>query len=68
LIKTKHNSNRKTLQITLDGDILKEYVYYVLGFVPADIVRIQENVWFAKLNNKQMIMVEKFLVLRNVWK
>jgi hypothetical protein len=33
LIKTKHNSNHKTQQTTLKGEIIQEYTYYVLGFV-----------------------------------
>ena len=61
LIKTKHNSNHKTTQITLEGEIIKEYVYYVLGFVPADVVRLKKDVWFSKINNEQITLVEKFL-------
>ena len=61
LIKTKHNSNHKTQQITLDGEIVQEYRYYVLGFVPADVVRLKKDAWFGKLNNEQITSVEKFL-------
>jgi len=43
LIMTKHNSNHKTQQITLDGEIVQEYRYYVLGFVPADVVRLKKD-------------------------
>ena len=60
-IKTKHNSNHKTKQITLEGEIIHEYAYFVVGFVPADVVRLKKDVWFSKLNNKQIESVEKFL-------
>jgi len=61
LIKTKHNSNQKTKQTTLKGEIIQEYIYYILGFVPADIVRLKKDAWFSKLSNEQIISVEKFL-------
>ena len=35
-IKTKHNSNHKTPQTTLNGEIIREYTYFCLGFVPAE--------------------------------
>jgi len=62
LIKTKHNSNQKTRQTTLKGEIIQEeHIYYVLGFVPADEVRLKKDVWFSKLSNEQIKSVEKFL-------
>jgi len=61
LIKTKHNSNHKTQQTTLEGEIVQEYVYYVLGFVPADVVRLKKDVWFSKLSNEQVWIVEQYL-------
>ena len=59
--KTKHNSNQKTQQTTLKGEIIQEYTYYVLGFVPADVVRLKKDLWFSKINNEQIKSVEKFL-------
>jgi len=68
LIKTMHNSNHKTLQITLDGEIIQEYCYYVLGFVPADVVSLKKEVWFSKLSDEQITSVEKFLQSKKcVW-
>ena len=64
LIKTKHNSNHKTQQTTLKGEIIQEYIYYCLGFVPADVVRLKEDVWFTKLRNEQIKSVEQFLDLK----
>ncbi len=64
LIKTKHNSNHKTQQTTLKGEIIQEYTYYVLGFVPSDVVRLKKDIWFSKINNEQITLVEKFLASR----
>ena len=61
LNKTKHNSNHKIQQITFEGEIIQEYCYYVLGFVPVDVVRLKKDVWFSKLNNEQITLVEKAL-------
>ena len=61
LIKTKHNSNHKTKQTTLEGEIIQEYTYYVLGFVPADVVRLKKDAWFSKLSNDKINLVEKYL-------
>ena len=33
----------------------------MLGFVPADVVRLKKDAWFGKLNNEQITSVEKFL-------
>ena len=49
------------MQITLEGEIVQEYTYYVLGFVPADVVRLKKDAWFSKLSNEQINEVEKVL-------
>jgi hypothetical protein len=68
LIKTKHNSNQKPKQITLEGEIVQEYIYKVLGFVPADIVRLKHDKWFNELTDIQIKIVEKYLQnKRLVW-
>jgi len=56
-----HNSNRQLRQITLSGEVLLEYKYYVLGFVPADVVRLEKDVWFRKLGSEQISSIEQFL-------
>ena len=61
LIKTKHNSNHKTQQTTLEGEIVQEYYYKVLGFVPADVVRLKKDDWFSKLDSEQIKSVEEHL-------
>ena len=60
-IKTKHNSNHKTQQTTLQGEIIQEYCYYCLGFVPADVIRLKKDVWFFELDSEQIASVEDYL-------
>ena len=60
-LKTKHNSNHKTQQITLKGEIVQEYTYYVLGFVPTEVVQLKKDVWFSKLNVEQIRIMEKVM-------
>jgi len=61
LIITMHNSNRRLRQVTLSGEVLLEYRYYVIGFVPVDVVRLKKDVWFGKLNSEQVDSVDQFL-------
>ena len=64
LIRDMHNSNRQLRQVTLTGGILvQEYKFYVLGFVPADVVLLKKVVWFKKLDSEQITSVEKSLKL-----
>ena len=56
-----HNSNRKACQVTLSGEILEEYKFHVIGFVPADVVRLKKDVWFSRLTSEQVDSVEQFL-------
>ena len=60
-IEAKHNSNRKSCQVTLSGEVLLEFRYYVIGFVPVDVVRLKKDVWFSRLNSEQVDSVEQFL-------
>jgi hypothetical protein len=61
LIKTKHNSNHKTTQITLEGQSIQEYTYYLVGFVPPDVIRLKKDAWFSKLDLEQTKSVQQFL-------
>jgi len=61
LIKYMHNSNRLLQQVTLSGEALLEYKFYVIGFVPADVVRLEKDVWFRKLGSEQIFSIEQFL-------
>lgn len=61
MIKTKHNSNYKTQQTTLNGEIIQEYTHYVLGFVPVDVIHLKKEVWFSKLSDEQINSAERFL-------
>jgi len=56
-----HNSNRQLRQVTLSGEILLECKFFVLGFVPTDVVRLKKDVWFSKLTSEQVDLVEQFL-------
>ena len=56
-----HNSNRVLRQVNLSDEVLQEYKFYVLGFVPADVVRLKKDVWFQKLDAEQLASVEQFL-------
>lgn len=60
-IITMHNSNRRLRQVTLFGKNLPEYGYYVIGFVPADVVRLKKDVWFSKLSSERVDSVEQYL-------
>ena len=44
-----------------NGEIVKEFTYYLLGFVPADVVRLKNDVWFRTLSNEQIKSVEEFV-------
>lgn len=55
------NSNRQLRQVTLSGEVLLEYKFCVIGFVPADVVRLKNDVWFCKLSSGQVDSVEEFL-------
>jgi len=63
LIKYMHNSNRQLRQVTLSGEALLECKFYVLGFVPADVVRLKKDVWFSTLRSEQVDSVEQFLAV-----
>lgn len=56
-----HNSNRQLRQVTLSGEVLLEFKFCVIGFVPADVVRLKEDVWFNKLTSEQVDSVDQFL-------
>jgi len=45
----------------LDGEIIQEYSYYVLGFVPATVIWLKPDVWFERLSSEQIKSVEKHL-------
>jgi len=60
LKKTKHNSNHKTQQTSLHGELIQEYIYYVLGFVSTDVIYPKNASWFIKLNNEQVKSVETY--------
>lgn len=38
-----------------------ESKFYVIGFVPADVVCLKKDVWFANLDSEQVRSVDQFL-------
>ncbi len=61
LIRSMHNSNHKLHQITLSGEIIEEEKFHVIGFVPADVVNLREEIWFKKLDIEQIDSVTEFI-------
>jgi len=61
-----HNSNRQLRQVTLSGEVLLEFKFCVIGFVPADVIRLKESVWFCKLSSEQVDSLEQFLSGSNI--
>ena len=59
-IITMHNSSRQLRQVILSGEVLLEYRYYVIGFVPPDVVHHKKDVWVSKLNSDQVDSVDQF--------
>ncbi|UCE15596.1 MAG: hypothetical protein JSV12_06905 [Candidatus Bathyarchaeota archaeon] len=66
LIKYLHNSNRQLRQITLSGEIIQEEKFHVIGFVPADVIRLNKDIWFKKLDSDQVSSIDKFLTISPV--
>ena len=52
LITYLHNSNHTWHQTTLSGEIIELEKFVVIGFVPADVVRLKKGNWFTKLDPK----------------
>jgi len=61
LIIYLHNSNPKTQQITLTGEIIQDEKFVVQGFVPAEVVRLKRETWFKKLDMQQITSVDEYL-------
>jgi len=61
-----HNSNRQLRQVTLSGEVLLEFKFCVIGFVPADVIRLKKDQWFCALDNNQITRVDEFLGSRAV--
>jgi hypothetical protein len=47
-IITMHNSNRQLRQVTLSGEVLLEYRYCVIAFVPTDVVKLKKRCMVQK--------------------
>lgn len=47
--------------MTLEGEIIYEAKFEVIGVVPADVVRLKEEVWFIKLDSEKVQRVDEHL-------
>ena len=56
-----HNSNKHMVQVSLSGEVLPEEKFYLLGFVPADVVGLEKDIWFAALNSEQVESIDQYL-------
>jgi hypothetical protein len=61
LINQLHNSNKPTAQTTLNGDIIAEEKYSLLGFVDGKDIQIEAIKWFVMLNPKQLVLLDDCL-------
>jgi len=61
LIRYMRNSNQRLRQMTLLGTIIEEEKFYVIGFVPASVVRLKKEIWSIKLDCAQIDSVDQFL-------
>ena len=66
LIITMHNSNRQLRQVTLSGEVLLEFKFCVIGFVPADVIRLKKDQWVCTLDNNQITRVDYLLKLGEI--
>jgi len=61
LINNMYNSNKHMIQVSLFGKVLPEEKFYLLGFVPADVVGLKKDIWFAALNSEQVESFDQYL-------
>ena len=54
LITDLHNSIKPLVQITLLGEKIPEEKFFLLGFVKGKEVKIENNIWFIRLNFEQI--------------
>jgi hypothetical protein len=59
LISYLHNSNKKTVQTKLSGEVLPKESYYLLGFVSAEVLRIKKCCWYAILTSEQILYLNR---------
>ena len=54
-------------QVTLEGEIVYEEKFEVIGFVPADVVRLKDSVWFEQLDQERIKRVDECLTSTTHW-
>lgn len=65
LITDLHNSNKKTMQVTLLGEKVPEESYFLLGFMSAKDLEITSEAWFVVLDSKQASKVAEHFEKNN---
>jgi hypothetical protein len=65
LITDLHNSNKKTLQTQLSGEIIPEEKFFLLGFVSSRILNLNSNEWFIILKPEQIAAADKHFKKNN---
>jgi hypothetical protein len=55
------DSNKKTSQTRLSGEIIPEERYFLLGFVSSKILKPDQNNWIIELNSQQISAINEFL-------
>jgi hypothetical protein len=60
LIRIMHNSKRLVVQVSLSGEDIPETKFKVLGFVPIDVIGLTKDVWFCRLDSRQMGSVGEY--------
>ncbi len=53
-VRDMHNSNHQLRQVTFSGETIEEEKSHAIGFVPANVVDLREEVWFRELNSEQI--------------
>jgi hypothetical protein len=62
LITDMHNSNKKSLQVTLTCEVLKEEQFFLLGFSKGEDIELEKDCWLAILSQRQIDSLNEHLV------
>jgi len=61
LINHLHYSNKKSVQTTLFDEQISEDKFNLLAFVPIHVLKLNKNMWFAKLSSIQIESLNQYL-------
>ena len=60
LITDLHNSNKKLLQTRLSSEFIPEEKFFLLGFVPLNVLNPNSTAWFIILSSEQITAIDKY--------